>query len=407
MPIELQAKTERGARLVALAETLADEFATRAGCHDKDGSYPFENIEALRAAGYFGAPIPAELGGLGVASVHDLVVASSRLARGDASVAIGVNMHLTVLLAIVRRFEIARAAGNERRAAAFGDFLEAVVRDGVVLAAAVSERTQDLTRPATRAVRTESGWRIDGSKVFCTMSPAATVLYTAVSFEDDRGTERYGYAQIPANTPGVTVHDDWDALGMRASGSHSVTFDGVELPAAALRGGFQAGDPVPYMDSNLTAGLFHASSSLGIAEGAYRLATGTLAKRGVGLDAPRTQMLAAESAIDLFACQAAIARAASLVDEQFAASPDSDGTASEITALFAEVQTAKTFVNEVATRVVDRALALSGGAGYLNGSPLARAYRDVRAGAFMHPLGANRAYDFVGQVALGLEPALR
>jgi L-evernosamine nitrososynthase len=56
--------------------------------------------------------------------------------------------------------------------------------------------------------------------------------------------------------------------------------------------------------------------------------------------------------------------------------------------------------------VVDHALALSGGAGYLNGHPLARAYRDVRAGAFMHPLGANRAYEFVGQVALGLEPAL-
>ena len=71
------------------------------------------------------------------------------------------------------------------------------------------------------------------------------------------------------------------------------------------------------------------------------------------------------------------------------------------------MQTAKTFLNDVATRVVDRALALSGGAGYLNGSPLARAYRDVRAGAFMHPLGANRAYDFVGQVALGLGPGLR
>jgi alkylation response protein AidB-like acyl-CoA dehydrogenase len=57
-------------------------------------------------------------------------------------------------------------------------------------------------------------------------------------------------------------------------------------------------------------------------------------------------------------------------------------------------------------RIVDRALGLSGGAGYLNGHPLARAYRDVRAGAFMHPLGANRAYDFVGAVALGREPAL-
>ena len=45
-------------------------------------------------------------------------------------------------------------------------------------------------------------------------------------------------------------------------------------------------------------------------------------------------------------------------------------------------------------RIVDRTLALSGGAGYMNGSPLARAYRDVRATSFMHPLGANRAFSF-------------
>jgi hypothetical protein len=40
----------------------------------------------------------------------------------------------------------------------------------------------------------------------------------------------------------------------------------------------------------------------------------------------------------------------------------------------------------------------------VNGSPLARAYRDVKAGTFMHPLGANRAYDHLAHVALG-EPA--
>jgi L-evernosamine nitrososynthase len=49
-------------------------------------------------------------------------------------------------------------------------------------------------------------------------------------------------------------------------------------------------------------------------------------------------------------------------------------------------------------------MALSGGAGYLNGSPLARAYRDVRAGAFMHPLGSNRLYDYLARVVLG-EPS--
>ena len=83
------------------------------------------------------------------------------------------------------------------------------------------------------------------------------------------------------------------------------------------------------------------------------------------------------------------------------------GCADALVDLFAEAQAAKAFVNEAATRVVDRALALSGGAGYLNGSPLARAYRDVRAGAFMHPLGANRAYDLLADVGLGKEVTLR
>ena len=96
MPIELTATTEQGARLVADAERLADEFATRAAHHDRESSYPFASIEALHEARYFAAAVPVELGGRGVTSVHDLVVAASRLARGDASVAIGVNMHTAV-----------------------------------------------------------------------------------------------------------------------------------------------------------------------------------------------------------------------------------------------------------------------------------------------------------------------
>ena len=94
---ELTAKTETGARLVRLAETLAEELATRAAQHDREASFPHASIDALKRAGYFAAPIPAEHGGLGATSVHDVVVASSRLARGDASVAIGVNMHLVIL----------------------------------------------------------------------------------------------------------------------------------------------------------------------------------------------------------------------------------------------------------------------------------------------------------------------
>ena len=397
MTMELTARSIAGRELVATAERLAQDFASRAAAHDRDGSYPFESIDALRAAGYFAAPGPAELGGLGVGSVHDVIVASGRLARGDASVAIGVNMHLVVVLSLARRWRMARASGHERRKRAFGESLRAIAEGDVVLAAAMSERGQDLTRPSTTAVRTETGWRVDGHKVFCTMSPAATVLLTSVSFAGADGAERFGYAEIPAGTPGVRVNDDWDALGMRASGSHSVTFEGVELPPAALRGGFPAGDPLPYLERNLASGLFHASASLGIAEAAF---AATARAERIGDDA-RARMLVAESVIDLATSRAVISRAAARIDDHHAANPTADGTDDEITAIFAEGQAAKTFVNEASTRVVDRALALSGGAGYVNGSPLARAYRDVRAGAFMHPLGANRAYDFLSDVAVG------
>jgi alkylation response protein AidB-like acyl-CoA dehydrogenase len=388
---ELTATTETGARLVLLAESLADELATRAALHDREASFPHASVDALKRAGYFTAPIPAEHGGLGVTSVHDVVVASSRLARGDASVAIGVNMHLVILLNIVRRWRAAVAAADERRATAFGASMQAIARDGVVIAAAISELGQDLTRPRTTATRTPSGWRIDGRKSFCTMSPAATVFYASVTSVDDDGVERYGYAQVPTDAAGVDIEGDWDALGMRASGSHSVTFTGVEIPRSALLGGFVAGDGDAYMERNLVAGLFHASASLGIAESAASAAARALAARGEPDGHART--LLAQNVVELGACRATLSRAAALVD-------DSD---EHFVALFAQTQAAKTFVNETAARIVDRALTLSGGAGYLNGHPLARAYRDVRAGSFMHPLGANRAYDLLGDVALGRE----
>jgi alkylation response protein AidB-like acyl-CoA dehydrogenase len=445
MPIELTAHTATGAHLVSIAEALSEQLAERAAEHDRDRTYPFEAIDALKAAGYFAAPVPVELGGLGVSSAHDLVVASSRLARGNASVAIGVNMHLAAVQNMERRRQVAVAAGNERRGRAFAASLEQIVREGVVLASAVSEPGQDLTRPGTVATRTGSGWRIDGRKIFCTMSPGATHLYVSVRYADADGVERYAYATVATDAPGVTVHDDWDALGMRASGSNSVSFECAELPESGVRGGFRVGDPTPYMERNLVAGLFHAAASLGIAESADHLARHGMTRRMRSPNCPttthpqtkgtnhvpthtppadepearsatptrvshnadaRARIQVADNVIDLVAARGVLSRAATLIDLHRAAHPTSDGTAEQLGALFAEAQAAKAFVGEASTRIVDRALALSGGAGYLNGSALARAYRDVKAGSFMHPLAANRAYDYLADVALDEPPAL-
>jgi L-evernosamine nitrososynthase len=297
------------------------------------------------------------------------------------------------------------AAGRERSAEALGDAMREIAEKRSVFAAAISEPQQDLTRPATEATRTGEGWRIDGRKIFCTMSPAATDLYTSVRFVDDKGVERYGYVFVPVGTPGLTVHDDWDAMGMRASGSNSVSFDGVVVPEHALRGGFPTGDASGYMERNLSAGLFHAAASLGVAEAAHRHALDAVKPNG---HAPSvsTQGLVAESVIDLAACRAALGRAAALIDQHYAANPTSHGTPEELTVLFSEAQAVKSFVNETSVRLVDRSLTLAGGRGYVNGHPIARAYRDVRASAFMNPLAAGRAHEFLGKVALGMGASL-
>ena len=106
------------------------EIAPHAAQHDREASFPFESLAAVKRSGYLAAPIPEELGGLGVTSLHDVLVASSRLARGDAALTLGVNMHLVFVLNVVR----ALAGVRGRRATngaprAFGATLEQIARE--------------------------------------------------------------------------------------------------------------------------------------------------------------------------------------------------------------------------------------------------------------------------------------
>lgn len=250
---------------------------------------------------------------------------------------------------------------------------------------------------------------LDGRKWFCTMAPAANALFVAVTYVDDRGVERYGFALVPKDADGVEVHDDWDALGMRASGSHSVSFHGVRLPGDAVRDGFPVDrTTTAALDRYLASGLFHAAAALGTAEAAHELAVANVRKRrGSFPDEAFVQMRLAESSVELYGMRSAFDRAAALVDEIDELDPVGQASMEEWTGWYAEVQAAKAIVCDGGVRVVDRALALSGGAGYFTTHPLSRAYRDVRAGAFMHPLGANRAFRYIAEAEIGEVPEIR
>ena len=84
----------------------------RAAEHDRDGSFPIENIAAMQRSGAMAACVPEALGGLGVRSVHDYMLGMSRLGRGDGSTAIAANMHIFRPWRMTRLWEAASAAGD-------------------------------------------------------------------------------------------------------------------------------------------------------------------------------------------------------------------------------------------------------------------------------------------------------
>lgn len=404
-PPRLRAVTSAGAAMVAAAECFADEYADAALEHDRSATFASEHLDKLRAGGFLIAPIPVELGGGGVDSVHDVVVAASRLAFGDPATAIGVNMHFAIVLNMIRSWRASVARRQDKRAAASAVMLRRVVSDGIVISSAVSETApQDFTRPRTTARRTATGWVVDGHKVFCTMAPAATLISTAVTYEGADGTELIGFAFVPSSAPGVVFNDDWDAIGMRASASGTMTLRGVELEPDGVRDGFATGHfTTALYDRFLTSGAFHAAAALGVAESAHTRSVEALARRRDTVpEDPHAMSTLAANVVELTAMRASLGLAGRRIDDYLAAFPGGDAPLDDAQAASADVQAAKAFICDAAPRVADRALALSGGAGYMAGHPLAKAWRDARAGAFMHPFGANRAYDFVARTALGL-----
>jgi len=404
--VDLPAMTVAGDAMVGAAERFADDFSAGAFDHDQSGTFATEHLDQLRSSRFLVSPVPTEFGGGGVRSVRDILVASSRLARGDVATTIGVNMHFAVLLNVIRGWRTAIARGDDRRASAASASLQRIVEDDIVFASAVSEPApQDLTRPRTTAVRTADGWVIEGRKVFTTMAAAATIVNTAVTYHAADGTERYGFAFVPTSAPGVEFPDDWDAIGMRASASGSMSLHGVVVGVDAVRDGFAVGSYTPALfDRFLASGAFHASASLGIAESSHFAMVDALTRRPEAvLDDPHAMTGLADNVVDLTAMQASLDLAGRRIDQYRAAFPCGEATLAEAQAVTAAVQAAKAFICTGAQRVTDRALALSGGAGYMSKHPLAKAWRDARAGAFMHPFGANRAYDLVARTALGLE----
>jgi alkylation response protein AidB-like acyl-CoA dehydrogenase len=409
---ELQPRTEGGRRFVELAEQLAPHIATRAAEHDRDGSFPVEGIDAMKSAGFLTAAIPQEYGGQGLSSVHDVMVGVNRLGRADGSTAIAVSMHFAVSVIVARMLRGARERGDVAAAEGLEQFLGALGSGAIAMANATESGT-DVRYPMTEVTPVDGGWRVDGRKIFGTLSPVADVMVVTCRRRRDDGSYAGGTALVFRGTPGQTILDNWDALGMRASGSNDVVYENCVVPEEL----FFDEDEWGVLGEGLlvigTAGnMSLLGAFVGIAEAARAHVVELLRKRtkqptGRPLAERRgVQHAMAELDIGLNTCRAHLSWTGAHLDRVLVDRPVTSVTMEELHELMAAFQASKLTVQRTAIDVVDKALQLSGGAGYFSASPLSRWYRDVRAGPFMQPLSANDAHEYIGKVALGQPPVI-
>ncbi len=406
--MEIQPSTAAGQRFVALATEHADVFRTRAAAHDREGTMPTANYDEMRRSDFIGAFVPEDLGGLGLDSVHDWCAGLDRLGRGDPSTAIAINMHFGTVRNIASVWQGARNGGNAAAIERTERTLRAVAAGELLFCGTATEPGTDNLRPRTTATRIDEGWSITGRKIFVTLSPIADVCGMNVRIVDEAG-DRIGFAQVPVNAPGFLPQQDWDALGMRASGSQSVVFDDCRVSEHAVTvagpwGRWTAGSLLSRTIGNLTL----VAVFLGIAERARELAvaaarTDTKVKLGGALGlSPGVQHLLGEMDIELAAARAVLSVTARDLDALLArgASP----TLEEGHAIMRDYQCAKWTVNQNAISIVSKAMDVVGGGAFTSRNELSRLYRDVRAGPFMQPFSPTELHSYVGQVAAGLAP---
>lgn len=352
---------------------LGKSFASRAAEQDREGSFVFENYAALKTHRYFSAMIPAELGGDGIR--HEEMCNIIRvMAQYCGSTSLAFSMHQHLVAAAVWRYK------HKGEAAAM---LKNVSANQLVL---VSTGARDWLDSNGDMTKTEGGYLLSGKKHFASQSVAGDVAVTSAPYLHPENGWQVLHFAVPFNTRGVSVLDDWDTLGMRATGSQTLVFDQVFVPDSAIvlarpRTGFH-----PVWDIVITVAMpLIMSAYVGIAEKAMDIA------QAIGKDYQRNQKhmpyILGKMYNSLTAARAQWKQMVALTD-------NIDFKPSE--SITVDMLSLKTNVATACIQTVQEAMDAIGGQSFYRKNVLERLFRDVQAAQF-HPLPQWEQYAFTGE----------
>ena len=326
---------------------------------EREAKFPVEIIRKAAGLGLLGVPYPEEVGGTGLDSLA-YAITVEELSRVSGSVGIIVSAHTSLGCAPI--FMAGTPDQKER-------FLRPMASGATLGAYGLTEpgAGSDSRGTRTRAHRDGESWVLSGAKRFITNAGVAgTYIVTAVT---DRNADsgKISAFIVEAGTPGFSIGRMEEKMGLHASNTGELLFDGCRIPADNLLGDEGEGDRL-FLKTLDGGRIGIGAMALGLAQAAYEAASAYSTQREqFGRQIATFQGVAfkiADMATQIDAARLMVYRAAWLKDQ---GQPYST-----------EAAMAKLYASEVARQVTNDAVQVHGGYGYITEYRVERYLRDAK-----------------------------
>ncbi|HET9552836.1 MAG TPA: acyl-CoA dehydrogenase [Anaeromyxobacteraceae bacterium] len=337
----------------------AKELAPNARRWDEHHEFPREAVKKLGELGLMGIAVPTEWGGAGMDTVS-YALAMEEISRGCAGTGVIMSVNNSLYCDPVLKFGTDEQRSQFLRPFAAGEQLGA-------FALTEPMSGSDAAEMRTVAVRRGGDYVLDGSKNYITNGPQADVILVFAMTDKAKRHKGISAFLVPADAAGFTRGKTDDKVGIRASGSCTVFFEGCAIPERYRLGA--EGEGFKIAMATLDGGRIGvAAQALGIGRAAFEAALAYAKERHafgqVISQFQAIQFMLADMATELDAARLLIWRAASLKDQGVRHS--------------AESAMAKLYASEMAERVASKGIQIHGGLGYMRECDAERHWRDSR-----------------------------
>jgi alkylation response protein AidB-like acyl-CoA dehydrogenase/rubredoxin len=326
---------------------------------DKENGFPTEQVKKMGEFGWMGIPFPVEYGGMGL-DYLSYAIAVEELARVDGGTGVIVSAHTS--LACWPIFEYGSEEQKQK-------YLAPLARGEKIGAFGLTEPNAGSDAGGTETTAEPDGdhYILNGGKIFITNADKAETYVVLASTSPELGTRGISAFIVEKGWDGFTFGDHYDKLGIRSSSTAELVFSDVKVPKENLLG--REGEGFRIAMATLDGGRIGiAAQALGIQQGAYESAL-EYAKERVQFGKPiafqqTISFKLADMATKIRAGRLLVYSAADLKDDH-----QPYGVASAM---------AKQYVSDRGLEIVNDALQIYGGNGYLKGMDVERMYRDAK-----------------------------